>query len=159
MWRSKKFIIIAALLAAVIFGSTLGVVLAQDETDGSQPQTVWQRVAAILGANGTSVTAEQLETAFTQARQEMRDEALDSRLESLVAAGTITQEQADQYRAWLAQRPDTTQFREQMKEWQQSRPAVPSEMKDWAQSRPEMPGFFGGMAPRGGMMGRFFGGR
>jgi uncharacterized protein HemX len=159
MGRRKKFILIAVLVAVLLAGSTVGVVLAQDETDGATSQPIWQRVAAILGVGGTSVTAEQLEAAFTQARQEIRDEALDSRLKALVDAGTITQEQADQYKAWLSQKPDTTQFREQMRIWQNARPDVPSELQDWAQSRPEMPGLFGGFGPRGGMPGRFFGGR
>ncbi|MFH0942321.1 MAG: hypothetical protein V1823_04810 [Chloroflexota bacterium] len=174
MWRSKKLILIAVLAVVVLVGSTVGVVLAQDETSGTgQPQTLFERAAAILGTSGTIVTAEQLEAAFTQARQEMRDETIDSRLKVMVEAGTITQEQADQFKAWLAQRPDPSQFREEMKDWQQARPTTPPELKEWLQSRPEMSqglsggramrpempqGLSGGYAPRGGM-GRFFMGR
>lgn len=153
MWRSKKFILIAALAAVLLAGSTVGAVLAQDETDGTSPaQTVFERAAAILGANGTSITAEELEAAFTRARQEMQDETTDSRLKSLVDAGRITEEQADQFKAWLAQRPDTTQFREQMKDWRQARPTAPPGLKDWLQAKPDMPqGLAGGRALRGGM--------
>jgi hypothetical protein len=144
MWRSKKFIIIAVLVALIAVGSTVGVVLAQDDSSGSSSsQTIWERAAAILGQNGTSVTAGQLESAFTQARQEIRDENVDSRLDALVASGKITQEQADQIKAWLDQKPDLSQAQQQM--------------KDWLNSRPDVPGICGGSTVRGGMMGRFWG--
>ena len=143
MWRGKKFIIIAVLVALVAVGSTVGVVLAQDDSSGSSStQTIWERAAAILGQSGTSVTAGQLESAFTQARQELRDERIDSRLDALVASGEITQEQADQFKSWLDQKPDLTQAQQQM--------------KDWFESRPDVPGICGGKAMRGGLMERFW---
>ena len=148
MWRSKKFIIIAVLVALLAAGSTVGVILAQDD-GSSNTLTIWERAAAILGQNGTGVTAEQLESAFTQAHQEMRDEAVDSRLDDLVASGKITQEQADQFKTWLDQKPDLSQAQQQM--------------KDWMNLRPDVPGIFNGPAikgdMRGGMMGGFFRGR
>ena len=143
MWRGKKFIIIAVLVALVAVGSTVGVVLAQDDNSGSSStQTIWERAAAILGQSGTNITADQLESAFTQARQELRDERIDSRLDALVASGEITQEQADQFRSWLDQKPDLTQAQQQM--------------KDWFESRPDVPGICGGKAMRGGLMERFW---
>jgi len=102
MWRSKKFIV-AVLIAVVLVGSMGGVIFAQTENgDDSQPKTLLVRVAEILG-----IDQQKLEDAFTQARSEMQDEALDSRLQNLVNEGKITQEEADQYKVWLQARPDT----------------------------------------------------
>lgn len=153
MWRSKKFIIIAVLVAVVAVGSTVGVVLAQDSGGTSQSQTIFERVATILQGQGVSVTGDQLQSAFTQARQDQQDEAINNRLQALVDSGKLTQAQADEFKAWLTQRPDLSQAQQQM--------------KDWLQSRPQIPGGVlgdGGTAPRagmmrGGMMPRFFGGR
>lgn len=149
MWRSKKFIIIAVLAAIVVLvGSTAGIVLARAGSGGdsqtgvtqasdnaSQPKTLLARVAAILG-----IDQQKVENAFTQARTEMRDEALDNYLNNLVAQGKITQAQADQYKAWVKSRPDMSQYQQQL--------------KDWLEARPDIPGLgpgFGGHGFRGGM--------
>ncbi len=103
MWRSKKFIVSTLLIAVVLAGGTVGIVLAQTGNgDESQPKTLLSRVAEILG-----IEQQPLEDAFAQARSEMLEEALDSRLQYLVDQGTITQEQADQYKSWWQARPDT----------------------------------------------------
>lgn len=101
MWRSKKFITTIALVAVVLVGSTVGVVLAQDNGDDSQPKTLLTRVAGILG-----IEQQNIEDAFAQARSEMQSEALQNYLDKLVEEGTITQEEADEYSAWLQSRPD-----------------------------------------------------
>ena len=103
MWRSKKFIIVGVLAAVVLVGSIGGVVLAQTENgDDSQPKTLLARVAEKLGIN-----QQELKDAFAEAQSEMWDEALDSRLQNLVKEGKITQEEADQYKAWQQAKPDT----------------------------------------------------
>jgi hypothetical protein len=112
MWRSKKFIIVAVLAAVVLVGSIGGVVLAQNGNgDDSQPkaqqQALLDKVCAIYEQNtGTAINSEELQKAFDQARDEMRAEALDNHLQNLVEQGKITQEQADQYKAWLEAKPD-----------------------------------------------------
>ena len=137
MWRSKKFIV-AVLIAVVLVGSTAGVVIAQTENgDNSQPKTLLARVAEILG-----IDQQNLEDAFAQARSEMQDEALDSYLQNLVNEGKITQEEADQYKVWLQARPNMEQYRQQLREWQQTRPDTPL---------PESFGRFGGHSFQGGM--------
>ena len=161
MWRSKKFIVVALVAALVLVGATAGVVLAQtgsgDDSqpktllasdNASQPKTLLARVAAILG-----IDQQKVENAFTQARTEMRDEALDNYLKNLVDQGKITKEQADQYKAWVKSRPDMSQYQQQLKEWQQARPGIPPELKEWQEARPDtlLPGRFGRF---GG--GRFF---
>lgn len=107
MWRSKKFIIVALLATVLLVGSIGGVALAQTEgTDNATSgNTLLSRVATILGIDQQTV-----EDAFTQAQSEMREEALDSYLNNLVEQGTITQEQADQYKAWSQTRPDMPQI-------------------------------------------------
>jgi hypothetical protein len=59
------------------------------------------RVASILGIN-----KQDLENAFQQAQRELRENALDARLQELVKQGAWTQQQADAYKAWIQARPD-----------------------------------------------------
>lgn len=124
MWRSKKLIIVTILAAVLLVGIIGGIALAQEngESNGenSQPQTLIARVATILG-----IDQQELEDAFAQAKSEMQAEALDSYLNNLVDQGKITQEEADQYKAWWQARPDMEPYRQQLEEWQQSRPDAP----------------------------------
>lgn len=107
MKRSKKFIFIALLAVVVLAGSIGGVVFAQTQNgDGTQTKTLIDRVAEILVSKGVNVTSQQLNDAFTQARTETRDAALDKYLEGLVGQGKIDQSQAEQYREWLKSKPD-----------------------------------------------------
>jgi hypothetical protein len=103
MLRSKKFIIVSAILAVVLVVGIAGVAIAQTggETQ-SGGKTLLGRVAAILNLDEQTV-----EDAFQQAKKEMADEALDARLNALVEKGTITQGQADEYKEWWQGRPDT----------------------------------------------------
>ena len=133
MWRRKKFILIGLLATIVLVGSIGGVALAQtDNRDNSQPKvllasdnatqsnTLLARVAKILG-----IDQQKVEDAFTQARTEMRDEALDNYLNNLVDEGKITQEQADQYKTWWQSKPDMSQYQQQLRDWGEARPDVP----------------------------------
>jgi len=116
MWRSKKFILVASLIAIVLVGSTAGVVLARSAnggegtgvialaqtSDNTSSTTLLARVAKILG-----IDQKQVEDAFAQAQRDMQQEALDAYLKKLVDQGKITQEQADQYKSWWQARPET----------------------------------------------------
>jgi hypothetical protein len=110
MWRSKKFIIIAVLAAVVLVASIGGVALAQsgdEDNPQTQQEALLDKVCAIYEQNtGTAIDAQALKEAFAQAQSEMQGEALDKFLQNLVDEGKITQEQADQYKAWLETRPD-----------------------------------------------------
>jgi len=113
MWRSKNFIIIAVLAVVVLVGSIAGVALAADngEEDGSPPEArqgaLLDRVCEIYQENtGVAINPQELKDAFAQARSEMWDKALHSRLQKLVEQDKITQEQADQYKEWWQSRPD-----------------------------------------------------
>ena len=102
MRKSKKYILIAVVVAVALAGSLVGVAFAQEGTgDTGQPKTLLARVATILG-----IEQQTLEDAVAQAQKEMRDEQLDNYLDKLVENDKITQEQADQYKSWWQSRPD-----------------------------------------------------
>ena len=113
MKRNKKFIIIAVTVATVLALTLSGVGFAEEENgSGSQPgarhEALLDRVCEIYEENtGVALDSEELQNAFVQAQTEMRDEALEARLESLVEQGKITQEEADQFLEWWQSRPAT----------------------------------------------------
>jgi hypothetical protein len=103
------------------------------------------RVVEILGND--AIDQDALKAAFAEAKGEMHQEALETRLAKLVDEGKITEDQADEYL-----KPDTPQFKEQLKEWRQARPDLPPELEEWRQARPDVPirhGFHGRRGHRG----------
>ena len=83
MRRSKKLIIAAALMAVLVFGSIGGIALADDNGDDSQPGAffgaLWDKVSAIYEQKtGDTLDQEALKEALTQARSDMRDEAIQT---------------------------------------------------------------------------------
>lgn len=99
----KRWLFVTLLVGALALGVTGGTVLAQESgTEGGSPMKSFAaRVAAILGVDEANV-----QDAFRQATQEMQDEALQRKLERMVENGRLTQEQADQIRAWYQSRPE-----------------------------------------------------
>lgn len=162
MWRTKKFIVVAALLAVALVAGTTGVALAQDSKDGTGPrQALLTRVAQILG-----IDQQQLEDAVKQAMSEQREQIKEKgnqRLQDMVNEGKITQEQLDEFNAWLKAKPDINihifglrnldKLVEEGKITQQQA----DDLEAWLKARPELPlpneGEFGGKRP-----GRGFGG-
>jgi len=146
--KSRRALIAGILvLTMVLTGAFVGTLSADDE-DGATPRdTLMARVAELLGINQSEV-----ENAFQQAMTEQREErqaemqaARDARLQELIDQGVVTQEQIDEFEAWLESRPDN---REAMQEWMESRP-------DFGEDFPGLAGrgVFGGMrGQRGGMM-------
>jgi len=116
MRRSKKLIIIIATVASVLALTLSGVAFAEEE-NGSDDQPVprhevlLERVCEIYEDNtGVALDSEELQNAFAQAGDEMRDEAMEARLQNLVEQGKITQEEAKQYLEWWESKPDTESF-------------------------------------------------
>ena len=113
MFRSKKLIVGVVLAVVLLAGSIGGIALAQTENgdDDSLPEA---RYGALLDKvceiykekTGVTIDPDELENAFADAQSEMRNEALDNYLNGLVSQDKITQEQADQYKAWLESKPD-----------------------------------------------------
>ena len=101
MWRSKKFIIVVVLVAVILSGTIGGVVLATNGGEiepEAQHEALLDRVCEIYQENtGVAIDQEALKNAFAQAQDEMRTEALENYLRSLVEQNKITQEQADDY--------------------------------------------------------------
>jgi uncharacterized protein HemX len=118
MWRRKKFLIIGVLVAIILAATLGGFAVAQANDQGNTPttttkqasdntNTLFNKVAEIYQANtGTAIDPQELQKAFQQAGQELNSTALDDFLKKLVDSGKITQEQADQWKAWLQARPD-----------------------------------------------------
>ena len=96
----KRWVIVSVVMAALAIALTGGAILAQNEDeDGSK--SFAGRVAEILGLEEDTVA-----DAMQQAKEEMRDEAVKAKLDALVEAGKITQDEADAYLEWLEDRPD-----------------------------------------------------
>ncbi len=90
------------LLAGVLaIGITGGTVLALGGGEKAAHESFVSRVAAIL-----SLDEAQVQEAFSQATDEIRDEAQQTRLDSLVEIGRLTREQADEYMEWYQARPE-----------------------------------------------------
>lgn len=160
MWRNKKFIIIAVLTVLVLGGTLGGVAIAHaDDEENIPPQSgnvsLLDKVAEIYEKNtGVAINAEELQKAFTEAEQAIRDEAQDRFLQKLVADDKITQEQADQYKAWLDSRP--TFPTDEFKQWMEAKPDIPAL---FGQDKDVRIGPFGGMNRGPGKFGGEFGGK
>jgi hypothetical protein len=116
MWKRKWFIPVVVVSVLLISGIVGGVLVAGSDSssnteDQSQTtdryQALLDRACAIYEEKtGTTIDSEQLKDALDQAQGELRDEALETRLQKLVDEGQITQEEADQYLEWWQSRPD-----------------------------------------------------
>jgi hypothetical protein len=101
MRKSKKSIVIAVIVGVLLVGTVASVALAQtDSPVTAAGKTLTARVAAILG-----IDQQKVDDAFTKAKSDMANEALDSQLNALVDSGKMTQQQADQYKGWWQSRP------------------------------------------------------
>ena len=100
----KRWLLLSLTVVALVLGISGGVALAQeaDPDNGSPLKSFASRVASILGVN-----EQQAQDAFDQAAKEMRDEALQIKLDAMVESGRITREQADEYEQWHQSRPNT----------------------------------------------------
>lgn len=119
MCKTKKSLILVPVVAVVLLlGVTVGVVFAKDSTNPpGHSQDILDRVAQILG-----IDEQKLIAAFKQAQDEFEAQ----RLAKLVEEGKMTQEQADQLKAWEAARPDPQADPQTFEEWSKSRPVIPS---------------------------------
>ena len=115
MFRGKKLFITVALVTVVIAGSIGGVVLAQSDTTTTktaQADAMWARVAEIYQEKtGTALDTQALKDAMAQAGSELQVKNMEAKVNAMVAAGKITQEQADQMLEWWQSRPTDLPFK------------------------------------------------
>jgi hypothetical protein len=99
---NKKWLIVPIVTGVLALAVIGGTALAQGTSQNSSAprKTFAGRVAAILGLDEAKV-----QSAMDQARKEMADEALKTRLDAAVKSGRITQQQADDYYRWFQSRP------------------------------------------------------
>jgi polyhydroxyalkanoate synthesis regulator phasin len=95
-------LILSSLLAVTMVIGTAGTALADDgqNSQGNQDGLL-ARVAQIL-----NIDLQKLKDAFKQAVTELRAEKQNTELQNLVTSGKLTQDQADQLKAWFDSRPD-----------------------------------------------------
>jgi hypothetical protein len=101
--------ILTYVLAGVLAVSVLlsGAVVAVNADDGQKVDVlrpagkILDRVAQIL-----NIDKQKLIDAFRQAAGEVRQQGLTDRLDKWAANGQLTQGEADQYKSWLASKPD-----------------------------------------------------
>ena len=100
--KKLSALIAMAMAVAAIAVVSLGVALAQGpKGDGSVAGSLATRVAEILGLDAAVVG-----DALSQARRELRDEAVQEKLNALVEKELITQKQADEKRSWFQSKPE-----------------------------------------------------
>ena len=100
----KKLRIIVPLSIAVVAVAIISfsIALAQgNEGSDSNASKLATKVAEILGLDTTVV-----DHAIKQAREELRDEAIQNKVNALVENGKLTQEQADEYLNWIQSKPE-----------------------------------------------------
>jgi hypothetical protein len=101
MKKITRFLLSSILAATMVVG-TAGTALADDgQTSEGKQDGLLARVAQIL-----NVDVQKLKDAFKQALTELQAEKQNTRLQNLVENGKLTQEQADQLKAWFDARPD-----------------------------------------------------
>ena len=104
MSKRKKWMLAGLLGGLAVLTMGLGATAfaaSSDDTATSDKDTFISKVANILGLDEDTVS-----DAMTQARDEMRQEAQQERLNNAVEDGVITQEEADAILAWWQARPD-----------------------------------------------------
>jgi hypothetical protein len=139
--KIHKIVLATVLVAVMLIASIPVIALAQKGEAPDRQGAITARVAAILG-----IDQQDLENALKQARMESQEETLDARLQELIAQGTLTQEQANEFKTWMAAKPDVpmvppgqlnealdkgiiTQGQvDQLKAWMESKPDVPAIM-------------------------------
>jgi hypothetical protein len=114
--RKRKWLIPVILSVVLIGGITGGMIAAADNSSSStvadnqtadRYQALLDRACTIYQENtGVTIDPGQLKAALQQAQSEMRDQALQNRLQDLVDKGKITQGEADSYLQWWQSRPD-----------------------------------------------------
>ena len=98
----KKIWFVVAMAMGAVAVISINVALAQGAEPGdSNGSSLAVRVAEILNLDASVV-----EGAMRQARRELRDEAVQKKLNAMLEKGQLTQEQASEYFNWVQSRPE-----------------------------------------------------
>jgi C4-dicarboxylate-specific signal transduction histidine kinase len=106
--RKRSWFIPVVLVSVLLIGgitggmiaaadSNLGATAAQNQTTDRLQDLLDRACATYQDNTGVAINSDQLKDALGQAQSELREEALQSRLQNLVENGNITQEEADNY--------------------------------------------------------------
>jgi uncharacterized membrane protein len=113
--KERKWFIPVVVVSVLLIGGIVGgvVVAADDSSSNTESQTsgrcqeLLDRACAIYAEEtGVTIDSDQMKNALKQALEEMRDEALENRLQDLVNEGKITEEEAAQLLEWWQSRPE-----------------------------------------------------
>ncbi|MFC2032804.1 hypothetical protein ACFLUS_05595 [Chloroflexota bacterium] len=120
--RRHKKLIVTAVLAGVLLFASLGVVaLATDSGDGGLKAKYGDFIDKVIAnyesETGDTLNREALEAAITDAKTQMKEEAMENRPQGL------TDEQKEALKEWCESKPRLTdEQKEALKEWRDSRP-------------------------------------
>ncbi len=117
MRRHKKLIVAAVLVGVLLFASLGGVVFATDPEEGGLGDFIDKVIANYESETGDTLNREALEAAIIDAKTQMREAAMEKRLQGL------TDEQKETLQEWCDSKPGLTdEQKEALKEWRNSRP-------------------------------------
>src|SRR4030042_1982622 len=138
MRKIQKFVLATVLVAIMLISSAPAIAMAQGNEAPERRGALIAQVADILG-----IDQQELENALKQAQIELREETLDARLQELIAEGTLTQEQANELKAWINARPDVPnipprQLKQALEKGTITQEQV-DQLKAWIKSRPDIP--------------------
>jgi hypothetical protein len=103
MWKKIIYVLSGALIVTVLVAGVATAAYADDGANRSGQKLgikLLERVAQIL-----NIDKQKLTDAVKQAGTEMRQEGMNTRMDKWVTNGKLTQDQANQYKAWLASKP------------------------------------------------------
>jgi hypothetical protein len=102
---STKIVLVIAgvLVAALLVAGITSAVTYADNGQGPAGGKMLDRVAQLL-----NIDKQKLVDAFKQANTELRQDRMDNMFNKWVTDGKLTQDQANQYKAWLAAKPAGT---------------------------------------------------
>lgn len=138
--KGIKIFLAAGLVAVMLSASLPFAALAQENAAPQRQGVLITRVAEILG-----IDQQKLEDAVKQAQGELPKETPEARLSELVANGTLTQQQADEIKAWLESKPadipnvPPRELKNLLDEGKITQAQIDA-FKTWIKARPEMPG-------------------
>jgi len=136
--KIHKFVLATILVAVMLISSTPAIALAQEDELPERRVALIAQVAEILG-----IEQQEFEAALRQAQTELQEGNIDTRLQELIAEGTLTQQQANELKAWMENRPDVPnipprQLKEALEKGIITQEQV-DQLKAWVETRPDIP--------------------